>query len=164
MFSVTTFGPLAPCVSWDGWKTRQDQKHFVGVISVSAGYDAAPCGLEIKTQKKPDRVSSVAVTLGTVFLLFIISSCISAEDTATRLETCETQIQTHVSQCSWTLNESLGVCLRSHFEERAEGSSPGGVGGEGATSEVRTIISIKQGHHCPLHPQVKPKIIRMADV
>lgn len=103
-------------------------------------------------------------SLGTVFLLFIISSCISAEDTATRLETCETQIQTHVSQCSWTLNESLGVCLRSHFEERAEGSSPGGWGVGEATSEVRTIISIKQGHHCPLHPQVKPKIIRMADV
>lgn len=39
-----------------------------------------------------------------------------------------------------------------------EGSS------QGETFEVRTIISIKQGHHCPLHPQVKPKITRRGDV
>lgn len=44
------------------------------------------------------------------------------------------------------------------LEEGEEGSSQGG------TFEVRTIISIKQGHHCPLHPQVKPKDTRTGDV
>lgn len=39
-----------------------------------------------------------------------------------------------------------------------EGSS------QGETSEVRTVIRIKQGRHCPLHPQVKPKTTRKGDV
>lgn len=35
--------------------------------------------------------------------------------------------------------------------EWEEGSS------HGETFEVKTVIRIKQGHHCPLHPQMKPK-------
>lgn len=42
--------------------------------------------------------------------------------------------------------------------EGEEGSS------QGETFEVRTMIRIKQGHHCPLHPQVKPKITRKVEV
>lgn len=52
---------------------------------------------------------------------------------------------------------SLSVSL-DLLEEGEEGSSQGG------TFEVRTIIRIKQGHHCPLHPQVKPKITRRGNV
>lgn len=49
------------------------------------------------------------------------------------------------------------MCLLGPLEGE-EGSS------QGETFEVRTIIRTKQGHYCPLHPQVKPKITGKGDV
>lgn len=50
------------------------------------------------------------------------------------------------------------MCVLTPWMRIEQGSS------QRETFEVRAIIRIKQGHHCPLHPQVKPKITRKGDV